>query len=116
MYKESKIDFFLKNKLTGDKYNVDVTKMLTPIQYNNLKYYPDLILPLAHKMKSHAISEFGIKFPEVTCVFKTSFMGKKEQLLFSPKKDLTLIPINSKASNWIFELEKWNNLIRINYI
>jgi len=106
MYKESKIDFFLKNKLTGDKYNVDVTKMLTPIQYNNLKYYPDLILPLAHKMKSHAISEFGIKFPEVTCVFKTSFMGKKEQLLFSPKKDLTLIPINSKASNWIFELEK----------
>ncbi|MED5307135.1 MAG: HTTM domain-containing protein [Bacteroidota bacterium] len=106
MYKESKIDFFLKNKLTGDKYNVDVTKMLTPIQYNNLKYYPDLILPLAYKMKSHAISEFGIKFPEVTCVFKTSFMGKKEQLLFSPKKDLTLIPINSKASNWIFELEK----------
>ena len=39
MYKESNIEFFLKNKLTGKKYNVDVTKMLTPIQYNNLKYY-----------------------------------------------------------------------------
>lgn len=106
MYKESNIDFFLKNKLTGEKYNVDVTKMLTPIQYNNLKYYPDLIVPLAHRMKSQAISEFGIKFPEVTCVFKTSFMGRKEQLLFSPKKDLTLIPISSKASNWLFELKK----------
>ena len=106
MYKESNIEFFLKNKLTGKKYNVDVTKMLTPIQYNNLKYYPDLILPLAHRMKSQAISEFGIKFPEITCIFKTSFMGKKEQLLFSPKKDLTLIPINSKASNWLFELKK----------
>ena len=86
MYKESNIEFFLKNKLTGKKYNVDVTKMLTPIQYNNLKYYPDLILPLAHRMKSQAISEFGIKFPEITCILKHHLWGRKNNYCFPRKK------------------------------
>ena len=38
MYKESMIEYFIVDKISQQKYSVDITKMLTPMQYNNLKY------------------------------------------------------------------------------
>ena len=61
MYKESMIEYFIVDKISQQKYSVDITKMLTPMQYNNLKYYPDLIVPLAKKIQSEAREKFNIK-------------------------------------------------------
>lgn len=105
MYKESTIDYFIVDKLTTQKFNVDISKMLTPIQYNNLKYYPDLIIPLALKIKFEAIHKFNIKYPKITCKYETSFMGRKQQLLFSPKLDLSKIPKNQLSHKWIWKLK-----------
>ena len=104
MYKESIIEYFIIDKLSQKKYSVDISKMLTPMQYNNLKYYPDLIIPLANKIKSEAIEKFNIKHPKITCNYKTSFMGGESQLLFSPEIDLTKVPSNKLVNSWIWEL------------
>ena len=83
MYKESIIEYFISDKLSQQKYSVDISKMLTPMQYNNLKYYPDLIIPLANKIKSEAREKFNIKHPKITCNYQTAFMGKPPAFIFS---------------------------------
>ena len=61
MYKESDINYFIINKMTQEKYTVNIATMLTSRQYNNLKYFPDLIVPLAKKIQLEAGKNFGIK-------------------------------------------------------
>lgn len=104
MYKESVIEYFIIDKISQKKYSVDISKMLTPMQYNNLKYYPDLIIPLSKKIKSEAIEKFNIQYPKITCNYKTSFMGREAQLLFSPEIDLSSIPTKKWVNQWIWEL------------
>ena len=79
--------------------------MLTPRQYNNIKYYPDLIIPLAIKIKSEAIEKFNIRYPKITCSYYTSFMGKPPQLLFSDEIDLTRVPKNQLTNKWLDKLK-----------
>ena len=105
MYKESNIDYFIIDKMSNQKYSVDIAKMLTNKQYNNIKYFPDLIVPLAIKIKSEAKEKFNIKYPKITCTYKSKFMGKMEQLLFSPELDLSQIPRNRRTNKWLFELK-----------
>ena len=104
MYKESVIEYYIIDKISQKKYSVDISKMLTPMQYNNLKYYPDLIIPLSKKIKSEAIEKFNIQHPKITCNYKTSFMGREAQLLFSPEIDLSNIPTKKWVNQWIWEL------------
>ncbi len=106
MYKESIIEYFISDKLSQQKYSVDISKMLTPMQYNNLKYYPDLIIPLANKIKSEAREKFNIKHPKITCNYQTAFMGKNPQLLFSPEIDLTKISTKKLTHQWLWDLKK----------
>ena len=106
MYKESIIEYFISDKLSQQKYSVDISKMLTPMQYNNLKYYPDLIIPLANKIKSEARKKFNIKHPKITCNYQTAFMGKNPQLLFSPEIDLTKIATKKLTHEWLWDLKK----------
>ena len=106
MYKDSNINYFIEDKISKQKYSVDVTKMLTPTQYNNLKYYPDLIIPLAKKIKSEANTKFNIKFAKISCHYEVNFMGKYKQLLFSPEKDLTKISEKKLTNKWVKALKK----------
>ncbi len=106
MYKESDINYFIVNKMTQEKYTVDITTMLTNRQYNNLKYFPDLIVPLAKKIQLEASEKFGIKNAKITCKYTTSFMGKNKQYLFSPKLDLAKIKPNTLTNKWLFPLKK----------
>ena len=106
MYKESDINYFIVNKLTQEKYAVNIATMLTNRQYNNLKYFPDLIVPLAKKIQLEARESFGIKHAKITCEYTTSFMGKRTQPLFSPKLDLAKIKSNTLTNKWLFPLKK----------
>jgi len=106
MYKEAGINYFIINKMTQEKYAVNISTMLTSRQYNNLKYFPDLIVPLAKKIKLEANDNFGIKHAKIACEYKTRFMGKNEQLLFSPKLDLSKIEPNTLTNRWLFPLKK----------
>ena len=106
MYKESDINYFIVNKMTQEKYAVNLATMLTNRQYNNLKYFPDLIVPLAKKIQLEAKESFGIKNAKITCEYTTSFMGKHPQLLFSPKLDLAKIKPNTLTNKWLFPLKK----------
>ena len=106
MYKESDINYFIINKMTQEKYTVNIATMLTNRQYNNLKYFPDLIIPLAKKIQLEANEKFGIKNAKVTCEYSISFMGKNTQYLFSPKLDLTKIKPNTLTTKWLLPLKK----------
>jgi len=106
MYKESDINYFIVNKMTQEKYAVNVATMLTNRQYNNLKYFPDLIVPLAKKIQLEARESFGIKNAKITCEYTTSFMGKHAQPLFSPKLDLAKIKSHTLTNKWLFPLKK----------
>ena len=105
MYKESKIDYFIINKMTQKKYSVNIRPMLTNKQFNNLKYYPDLIIPLAKKIKLEANEKFNIKNAKVTCEYKMKFMNGDEHLIFSPELDLTKINESKKSNKWLWELK-----------
>ncbi len=106
MYKESDINYFIINKITQEKYSVNIKPMLTHRQYNNLKYFPDLIVPLAKKIKKEANEKFDIKNAKITCEYKIRFMGGAEQLLFSPELDLTKIKPNTLSNKWLWPLKK----------
>ena len=106
MYKDSSFQYFITDNSSGKKYAVDATKMLTNKQYNNLLYYPDLIVPLAKKIQLEASENFGIKSAKITCEYKTKFMGKNEQLLFSPELDLTKIKDGFLNQDWLYDLKK----------
>ena len=105
MYKEADINYFIINRFTKERFAVNVSTMLTDKQYNNLNYFPDLIVPLAKKIKLEAKEKFVINNAKVVCVYKLKFMEKDEQLLFSPKLDLTKIHQNALTNNWLFELK-----------
>ncbi len=90
MLKEADIHFFIKDD-NGDIYPVPVNKMLSPKQYNNLIYYPDLIPPIARAMKKQAIKQ-GITARQVVADFKVKFMGvHPAQAIVSPDTDLTQV-------------------------
>ncbi len=112
MYKEVDFKYFIINTQTNEKYAVNVEKMLTPKQYNNVKYFPDLIVPLAKKIKLEATEKFNIKNPKVVCEYKIGFMGQKQQLLFSPDLDLSKIPTNTLTNQWLWPLKQQTNLDR----
>lgn len=105
MLKEADIDFFIKNE-TGEKYPVEVAKMLSPKQYNNLIYYPDLIPSLARRLKSAALKQ-GISNPQVVADFKVKFMGvHPSQAIVVPDIDLSRVHIHPfQHSKWIKRLE-----------
>ena len=90
--------------MTKEKYAVNIRPMLTNKQYNNLKYYPDLIIPLAKKIKLEASEKFNIKNAKVTCEYRMKFMDGDEHLIFSPELDLTKIN-KRKANKWLWELK-----------
>ncbi len=106
MYKESQVNYFITNKETNEKYTVNISNMLTDKQYNNLLYFPDLVVPLAKKIKLEADQKFKIKDAKITCEYKTAFMGTNEQLLFSPKLDLSKIKTNTLTNKWLFTLKR----------
>tara|TARA_B100000965_G_scaffold327374_1_gene290164 strand:+ start:528 stop:1826 length:1299 start_codon:yes stop_codon:yes gene_type:complete len=106
MYKESNIQYYITDQSTNQKYEVNVKKMLTTKQYNNLMYYPDLIVPLAKKIKQEAQDKFNIKSPKITCEYDIQFMGKsRPQKLFSPEIDLAMIAENKLTHKWIYPLK-----------
>jgi len=100
MLKEADIHFFIKDN-NGNKYPVPVNKMLSPKQYNNLIYYPDLIPPVAQALKKEAIKQ-GITTPKVVADFKVKFMGvHPAQAIVSPDTDL------SQVRNHPFSHSEW---------
>ena len=106
MYKESQVNYFITNKETKEKYAVNISTMLTDKQYNNLLYFPDLVVPLAKKIKLEANQKFNIKNAKITCEYKTAFMGRNEQLLFSPQLDLSKIQTKTLTNKWLFKLNQ----------
>jgi len=93
MLKEADIHFFIKNE-NGEKYPVEVAKMLSPKQYNNLIYYPDLIPPIARRLKKEALKQ-GIANPQVVADFNVKFMGvHPKQPIVAPDTDLSRIKIH----------------------
>ena len=112
MYKEVDFKYFIINPQNNEKYAVNVEKMLTPKQYNNLKYFPDLIVPLAKKIKLEAAEKFNIQNAKVICEYKMGFMGQKQKLLFSPELDLSKIQTSTLTNQWLWPLKKSTNLDR----
>ncbi len=100
MLKEADINFFIKDN-NDNKYPVPVNKMLSPKQYNNLIYYPDLIPPVAQALKKEALKQ-GITSPQVVADFNVKFMGvHPSKPLVSPDTDL------SRVRNHPFLHSKW---------
>jgi len=107
MAKEADINFFVKNGETGEKYPVNVAKMLSPKQYTNLVYYPDVIPQLAQRLKKEAIAK-GIPSPQVVADFNVEFMESHPiQALVDPEQDLSSVRIRAfRHSDWILPLKK----------
>ena len=106
MYKESDINYFIYNPMNKEQYELDVAKMLTQKQYNNLKYFPDLIVPLAKQIKAEARDKFGIQNAQVTCEYKLAFMGENEQFFFSPSINLANLSNRESVNKWLWIQKK----------
>ncbi len=103
MLKEIKDIQFKLEGHNGQEYPVTVAKMLSPKQYTNLIYYPDLIPQLAQRLKKEGISK-GLTNPKVKADFKVKFMGRPGYFpIVDPNTDL------SKAKIHPFFSSKWIN-------
>lgn len=107
MAKEADVNFFIKNGETGEKYPVNVAKMLSPKQYTNLVYYPDVIPQLAQRLKKEAIAK-GIPKPQVVADFNVEFMrSHPKQPIIDPELDLSNVRIRAfRHSDWILPLKE----------
>ena len=106
MLKEADIQFFVKDN-NQNKYPVDVQKMLSPKQYNNLIYYPDLIPTVARAIKQQALQQ-NIPQPQINANFNVSFMGiHPKQAIVSPTIDLSNLRTHPfRHDTWIQPLNQ----------
>ena len=105
MYKEADINYFIINKFTKERFSVNVSSMLTDKQYNNLKYFPDLIVPLAKKIKLEAKENLALIMQKLYVSISLNLWERMNNYYFLPKLDLTKIHQNALTNNWLFELK-----------
>ena len=105
MYKDPDMHFYLSEKGSDQKAEINVGNFLNQKQYTNLIYYPDFIPTVARHIKSEGLKR-GFKNPVVTADFKIGFMGKEKVLLVNPNLDLSTIEWKPfENSDWINQLK-----------
>ena len=106
MYKEVNLQYYITDLRTNQRFETNVANMLTNKQFNNLKYFPDLVVPLAKKIKEISRKEKGIMYPKITCDYNIQFMNHSTQKLFNPNIDLSAISNKKLTNTWIKPLKK----------
>ena len=106
MFKDVNLQYFIIDMKTKKKYETNIATMLTPKQYNNLKYFPDLIVPVAKKIKDISKNKNGMKYTKITCDYNIQFMGNQTQKLFNPNLDLSKVSHHTLENRWIIPLKE----------
>ena len=106
MFKEVNIQYFITDMRTRTKYETNIATMLTSKQYNNLKYFPDLIVPVAKKIKDIAKNKNGMIYTKITSDYNIQFMGNQIQKLFNPNLDLSKVSHHTLENRWIIPLKE----------
>ena len=104
-YKDFDMKFFVQENGKGDKYPINIEKTLTPKQFTNLGYNPDL-LPVIGRFLAKAAKKQGLNNPIVTADFQVSINGHPKQYIIDPNLPLNKIHFKNLSHNdWIKLLE-----------
>jgi hypothetical protein len=101
-YKDFEMHWYMVDRGgEGERYEVDLGKLLTPKQYTALAYYPDLIPPTARYLKADA-SKKGLQNPVIHLDFVSGLNGWPRQQLLNPDLDASGLSIHPfRRSEWI---------------
>ncbi len=99
--KEAEPQFYVSPSGSQDKYPINVRKSLTPKQYTNLIYHPDMLPQIAKLFEKEAKKQ-GIIRPVVTADFKVKHNGQKERRIISEDLKLNKTAFSIwRHNNWI---------------
>lgn len=104
-YKDFDMKFFVQENGKGTKYPINIEKTLTPKQYTNLGYDPDL-LPEIGRFLAQAARKKGLQNPIVTADFQVSMNGISKQYIIDPS-----LPLN-KIQHQLFGHNTWIRPLR----
>jgi hypothetical protein len=92
--------FLVREKATGRTYHVSPREYLTPYQENEMASQPDLVVQLAHHVRSD-FERRGHGAVEVRADSKVSLNGRRGALLVDPELDLSTVNDGVAVASWI---------------
>ena len=92
--------FLVREKATGHVFHVSPREYLTPYQENEMASQPDLLLQLAHHVRSD-FERRGHGDVEVRAESKVSLNGRRGALLVDPEIDLSTVSDGLAHASWI---------------
>lgn len=109
MHKEGNATFYVKDKLSGGEIEIENCNYLTATQIDQMATQPDMILQYAdflyEKFKDTVLvygdKKVRLRDPSIHADVFVSLNGRSSQQFISKKHDLTKIPYDLKARNWI---------------
>ena len=109
MHKEGHATFYLVDKATGRKSEINNGKFLTATQEDQMATQPDMILQYARILKEHFDGKvlhygdykFPIHDPEIHAEIYVSLNGRPSQLFVDKKHDLTQFKYDLGHRKWI---------------
>lgn len=92
--------FLVREKATGHVFHVSPRDYLTPYQENEMASQPDLVLQLAHHVRSD-FERRGHGPVEVRAESQVSLNGRRGALLVDPEIDLSTVSDGLARASWI---------------
>lgn len=100
MEKTGYAQFKVVDPESGERFFVDNSKFLTPLQEKQMATQPDFILEYAHFLKEYYVRQ-GVSNPQIYVESYAALNGRKSQPFIDPQVDLTKLSPSLKHKNWI---------------
>ena len=99
-HKDVFIRFYATDGVTGETYELPVSRLLNLRQLMDITHCPEQIAAVSHSL-ANAATGAGLKRVKIHVVAITSLNGRKPQLMFDPDLDLLTVKRSWKHQSWI---------------
>lgn len=104
MEKTGYANFKVVNPENGQRFYVDNTQFLTPLQEKQMSTQPDFILEYARYLEEHYLQQ-GITDPQIYVESYIALNGRGSQPYINPTVDLTTIEPSLKHRTWLMPFD-----------
>lgn len=104
MEKTGYANFKVVNPDNGQRFYVDNTQFLTPLQEKQMSTQPDFILEYARYLEEHYLQQ-GITDPQIYVESYIALNGRGSQPYINPAVDLTTIEPSLKHRTWLMPFD-----------
>lgn len=100
MEKSGNAFFYVKERATGQTFEVNNREFLTPLQEKMMSTQPDMLLRYAHFL-ANRYTERGVRNPAVYAECYVALNGRRSQLFIDSTVNLARQPLSWKSYTWV---------------